>query len=89
MLNHTIVLNTLIRHETLTITDIEKEENLGLVPNKEQLQLLLDELTASDYVHILSGAEPCTYTITTKGINEGKRLQKEAENNNSYKEGNR
>jgi len=80
MLNRTIVLNTLIRHETLTIIDIAKEENLGTVPNEEHLQLLLDELTESDHVHILSGAVPRTYTITDKGIKEGARLQAEAEN---------
>lgn len=82
MLSRTIVLSTLIRHETLTADDIAKEENLGLVPNKEHLQLLLDELTASEHIHILSGAVPCTYTITDKGIKEGERL-KEAANSNS------
>jgi len=78
MLNRTIVLNTLIRHETLTITDIAKEENLGVVPNKDTLQLLLNELTESDHIHILEGAVPCTYTITEKGIKEGARLKEEA-----------
>lgn len=82
MLNRTRVLNTLIRHETLTVDDIAKEENLGLVPNKEHLQFLLDELTASEHIHILSGAVPCTYTITDKGIEEGKRL-KEASGSSS------
>lgn len=77
MLNRTRVLNTLIRHETLTVDDIAKEENLGLVPNKEHLQFLLDELIASEHIHILSGAVPCTYTITDKGIEEGKRLKKQ------------
>jgi predicted transcriptional regulator len=83
MLNRTLVLNTLIRHETLTINDIAKEENLGIIPNEEHLQLLLDELTESDHVHILNGAEPRTYTITDKGIKEGTRLKAEAENSNS------
>ena len=79
MLNRTIVLYTLIRHETLTIDDIAKEENLGTKPNEEHLRLLLNELTASEHIHILSGAEPCTYTITDKGIQEGERLKAVAE----------
>jgi len=82
MLNRTIVLNTLIKHETLTIDDIAKEENLGIVPNEEHLQLLLDELTESNHIHILGSAVTRTYTITDKGIKEGERLNAEAESNN-------
>jgi hypothetical protein len=67
----------MIRHETLIIHDIGKEENLGLVPNKEHLQFLLDELTESRHLSILAGVTPCTYTITDKGITEGKRLEEE------------
>jgi len=68
-------LNTLIKHETLTLTDIGKEKNLGLVPNKHHLQLLLDELVKGCYIQILGGAVPCTYTVTDKGIAEGNRLK--------------
>ena len=81
MLNRTIVLNTLIKHETLTIDDIAKEENLGMKPNEEHLQLLLDELTESNYIHILGSAATRTYTITDKGIREGERLRAESEDN--------
>jgi len=70
------VLNTLIRHETLTLEDFAKEENLGLVPNGHHLKLLLEELEGDAYVKQLSGADLCTYTITDKGIAEGKRLSK-------------
>ena len=42
-LNRKLLLNTLIKHETLTLTDIEKEEILDLVPEKHHLQFLLDE----------------------------------------------
>ncbi len=80
MLNRTIILDTLIRHETLTIMDIAKEENLGMVPDKEHLQFLLDELTESNHIHILGAARTPTYTITDKGIKEGARLKEEAKN---------
>jgi hypothetical protein len=72
--NRKILLDTLIKHETLTENDIAKEENLGLVPNKEQLGFLLSELSLSGHIHALSGVVPVTYTITQKGIDEGKRL---------------
>jgi hypothetical protein len=81
LLNRATVLNTLIKHETLIIHDIGKEENMGFVPNQEHLQFLLDELTESRHLNILSGVTPCTYTITDKGIAEGKRLKEEVKNN--------
>ncbi|MCU7552933.1 hypothetical protein OCK74_27715 [Chitinophagaceae bacterium LB-8] len=75
LLNRSIVLNTMIKHETLIIHDIGKEVNLGFVPDKAHLQFFLDELTDSGYLSILDGVTPCTYTITAKGITEGKRLK--------------
>ena len=74
-LNRTIVLNTLIKHETLTLGDIAKKENLGVVPNEMHLKFLLDELNESGHLHEMSGVTPCTYTITDKGIEEGARLR--------------
>jgi hypothetical protein len=74
-LNRKLLLNTLIKHETLTVTDIAEEKNLGLVPNSHHLQLLLDELEEESYIQKLGGAIPCTYTITDKGIAEGNRLK--------------
>ena len=74
-LNRTLLLNTLIQHETLTLTDIGKQQNLGLTPNKHHLQVLLDQLEQDLYIQRLSGAIPCTYTITDDGIAEGKRLK--------------
>jgi hypothetical protein len=71
-LNRTVLLNTLIKHETLTLTDIGKHENLGLTPNKHHLQILLDELEQQSCIQKLDGAIPCTYTVTDKGIAEGK-----------------
>lgn len=76
-INRLIVLNTLIRHETLTIDDLGKEENLGMVPNEEHLNFLLIELEQSGHITLLEGTNPVTYTITVKGIKEGKRLNKE------------
>ena len=73
-LNRKIVLDTLIRHETLLVDDIAKEENLGFVPDKQQLHYLLDELTESRHLTLLDGVTPLTYTVTNKGIEEGKRL---------------
>jgi hypothetical protein len=77
--NRKILLDTLIKHETLTVDDIAKEENLGLVPNKDQLGFLLSELSLSGHIYALSGVVPVTYTITQKGIDEGKRLAAVAE----------
>jgi hypothetical protein len=74
-LNRKLLLHTLIKHETLTITDIGKEKNLGLTPNKHHLQLLLDELEQDSYIQKLDGAVPCTYTVTDKGIEEDNRLK--------------
>ena len=82
-LNRIIVLNSLIKHETLQFSDIAKEENLGMIPDEIHLQFILDELVESNYIHILSGAHPCTYTITVKGIKEGKRIAKEEKSTNS------
>jgi hypothetical protein len=75
ILNRILVLNTLVKHETLTLTDISKKENLGLVPNKHHLQLLLDRLEHGSLIQKLSGAAICTYTITDKGIAESRRLK--------------
>lgn len=69
-----ILLDTLTRHETLTIDDIAKQENLGLVPDKSQLLYLLKQLVISGHILRLDGATPLTYTITTTGIDEHNRL---------------
>ena len=69
-----IVLETLTKHETLTIDDIGKEENLGIVPDKSQLRYLLRQLTMSGFIQVLEGTAPVTYTITLKGIKETDRL---------------
>ena len=75
MLNRSTVLNALIKHETLNINDIAKAENLGFVPDEQQLQLLLDELTQSKHITLLASVTPPTYTITDKGIAEAGRLK--------------
>lgn len=74
-INRTIVLNSLVRHETLTIVDITKVENLGVVPDRVHLNYLLTELMESGHIQTLNGVTPVTYTITRKGIAEGKRLK--------------
>lgn len=76
-LNRRRVLNTLIKHETLTVDDLRKEENLGIVPDEEHLNFLLTELEQSGHITLLKGVTPSTYTITVKGIEEGKRLEEE------------
>jgi hypothetical protein len=73
-ISRTVVLNTLIKHETLTITDLAKKENLGMVANKFLLNFLLDDLVKSGEVQTLNGVIPVTYTITDAGIKEGERL---------------
>jgi len=73
-LNRELVLNTLIRHETLTIIDIRKEKNIGVIPDKIHLNYLLNELMESGHIQTLNGVVPATFTITSKGISEGKRI---------------
>jgi len=73
-LNRTEVLNSLIKHETLTILNIRKPENLGMVLNNNHLNFLLNELMESGHIETLNGVTPLTYTITNKGIAEGERL---------------
>lgn len=81
-LNRAIVLNTLIKHETLTIDDFAKLENLGVIPKDKHLQFLIDELIESGHIHMLNGVTPATYTITKKGIKEGARLSQEVQGSN-------
>lgn len=76
-INRGTILNTLIKHETLTIIDLAKKENLGMVASKDHLNYLLKELMESDHIETLNGVTPCTYTITDKGIKEGARLNAE------------
>ena len=75
MLNRLTVLNTLIKHETLNINDLCKAENLGFVPDENQLQQILDELLEGKHITELASVMPTTYTITDKGITEGTRLK--------------
>ena len=76
-LNRTMVLNTLIKHETLTISDLANMVNPGTMSKDNHLQFLLDELIESGHINMLKGAIPCTYTITNKGISVGARLAQE------------
>ena len=75
-LNRNIVLNALIKHETLTIDDFAKEENLRASPGGNHLQYLVDELVQSGHIQVIDGTLPCTYTITDEGIREGAWLAK-------------
>jgi len=79
-LNRTMVLNSFIKHETLTVTDIRKAENPGMEPDKVHLNFLLNELIASSHIDALNGVTSLTYTITAKGIAEGERLKEIIEN---------
>lgn len=80
-----MILNTLIKHETLTISDLAKMVNPGIITEDNHLQFLLDEIIQSGYIHMLNGVIPCTYTITNKGIREGKRLAQEIQDLNNPK----
>ena len=79
-INRAVVLNTLIKHETLTIVDIRKAENIGMIPDNVHLNFLLNELIESRDIQTLNGVTPLTYTITTKGIAEGKGLNENTKN---------
>ncbi|RZK10320.1 MAG: MarR family transcriptional regulator [Flavobacterium sp.] len=83
-INRTVVLNSLIKHETLTITDMAKEKNLGVIPDKAHLNYLIKELIESGHVETLNGVIPSTYTITSKGIQEGERYPTIAEYINDW-----
>ena len=76
-INRTMVLNNLIKHETLTVDDMRKQENSDVVPDDIHLNYLLNELIDSGHVNALNDVTPITYTITSKGIAEGKRLNEE------------
>lgn len=73
--NRQLVLNTLIKHETLTIDDIADPGNLGIKAEAGQLQQVLQQLLQSGFITTLDGVHPTTYTITTEGIEEGERLK--------------
>lgn len=73
-LNRKLVLNTLIKHETLTLHDFGKMENLGITANEHHLLFLIEELEEDDFIQKIGGSAADTYTITDKGIAEGKRL---------------
>jgi predicted transcriptional regulator len=73
--NRILVLNMFIKHETLTLIDAIKKENLGMLPNEDYFLFLVEELAESGYVHKLDGTLQVTYTITAKGIAEGERLK--------------
>lgn len=74
-LNRILVLKTLINHETLTLPDLGKKKNLGITANERHLLLLEEDLEDEGLVQKLNGATTSTYTITDKGIAEGKRLK--------------
>ena len=77
VLNRKVVLMMFIKHETLTLSDTSKEENLSIIPNEQHLGFLLQELEEGGFLQQLNGAKERTYTITGKGIDEGKRLAEE------------
>ena len=74
-LNRILVLKTLIKHETLTFPDLGKEENLGIAANAHHLLLLVEDLEDEGLIQKINGASTSTYTITDKGIAEGRRLK--------------
>ncbi|RYD99041.1 MAG: hypothetical protein EOP50_04510 [Sphingobacteriales bacterium] len=73
LLTRNLLLSTLAKHETLTITDISKVENLGVVPDLGELRFLLGWLVSDGMLQVLPGVCPVTYTITNKGIGISER----------------
>jgi len=69
-----LLLTTLSKHEALTIDDIAKPENLGLLPDPSQLKYLLHQLIIRGHIAKMNGTSPATYTITKEGIEENNRL---------------
>lgn len=75
-INRYLVLNIMIRHETLSLSTLAKNEAFGADPDILHLGYLVQELLDSGDLKMLPGTEPPAYTITDKGIEEGKRLAK-------------
>lgn len=75
-LNRVMLIKCFIKHETLTMEDTLKEENIGVRTGEAHLKYLLEELTEAGLLQRLNGVEPVSYTITLKGIEEGARLVK-------------
>ena len=73
-INREMVLSSLIKHETLTVVDLRKKENFGIIPDNLHLNYLLNQLIVVGDVDMLNGVTPETYTITSKGIAEGQKL---------------
>jgi DNA-binding PadR family transcriptional regulator len=71
--NPHIVLQVILAHDTLTINDLAKEENLRIEASHEELQPVLDQLQSDGLINTLDNVSPATYTITDKGIAEGAR----------------
>ena len=69
-----MLLNTVSKHHHLTLNEIVKEENLGMVPDEYQVRYLLRQLTINGFIKVLEGISPVTYMITAKGAEEQKRL---------------
>jgi hypothetical protein len=80
ILNRLRLLKTFRVHETLKLEDISKEENLGMVPDLNQLNYMLTEMTDCGYLKILNDIVPATYSITDDGIQEYERLTTDADN---------
>ncbi|MDB5253568.1 MAG: hypothetical protein JWP27_2737 [Flaviaesturariibacter sp.] len=74
LLNRKILIDTLVRHETLTVDDLAKPVNLGFAPHPGELTYLLHRLQEAGFITALAGVDPRTFTITDKGIAEGQRL---------------
>ena len=67
-INRNVILHTMVLHETLTIHDIVKVENLGITLNMPQTQSILEDLQGDGHIDQLNDVIPATYTITVKGI---------------------
>ena len=63
-----MLLHTMVKHETLTIDDLLKKENLGVEPNVAQAKLLISELRQDHLIEQLSDVVPETLTNTNKAM---------------------
>jgi hypothetical protein len=74
-----IVLQALIRHETLTFPDLLLEKNLGIALPEAYVETALQQLRSNKLVDLLNDTDPPTYTITAKGIEEGQKASEPLE----------
>lgn len=72
-----MVLHVIKRQETLTFSDLAIATDFGVDPNLYHLRALVNDLEKKKLIETLNGVSPQMYTITDKGMIEGRRCDAE------------